>query len=309
MAVKHFFSFGGDQAQTVDGRDEAGFKRLARPGYRSGDKLLLQRDSGQVEKWLAPVSDKLGLDFVLAYIEPHPEAREDSPEDWHHYCRHCEATCTNILGDHSPHRTLVYIKPTSRVHPLTAWQQLHNIGHATWEYNPALKSEMLESLRLSVSAGLQWDHDVSKELPTDDEVVVVLARLLDNLCLQRALLVGPGDLDDYTKVANTGWNTIGEVLNDLVASYLRNGANVPLRPRGPGKLYKADRAGDMTPNSEVVAKKQVRPWAWKKINAGQGYWDAVAGSLNWYIEKALGNMTWSKQNGPVYPYRRLTTLP
>jgi hypothetical protein len=318
MAVQTHFKFGGSEIPS-GGKDTAGFNLMSRPGFRTSDRMLLIRDSQQAEQWLNESTEKDGIHWIVGYIEPPKTTKELDPEDWEKY--HQASTTfgkaameqfpKTVLPPPSPNNTVVYVKPTSRLHPMTAWQQVHNIAHAVWNFNPKERQEAHKVIQGAVKELQQRIHaiDPNDLPPSEEEITVILARLLDNLMLQRALVLEPGELDDPKKVAHTGFNAYDEVMYDLVASYFRNKGHIPLRPRGVGKIAKFDRTERIDPNPEIVQKKGVRPWVWERLAADHAAWDDVAKKLDALVLEAIRGCVWAKIGGPVYPYKKLTTLP
>lgn len=324
MAVQHHFHFADKIANDPQKRDSAGYRIMNRPGFRIGDRMLLIRDSQQVEEWLNAATEPEGLHWIIGYIEPEPQAKELDPDDWAHY--HAGATAFGAhaleefpksqkgqmaLPPPSPQNTIVYVKPTSRLHPLTPWQQVHNIGHAVWNFNQPQRKQFAAEIENAIRELQQsvYDKDPSSPPPSEAEVTVIMARLLDNIILQKALNIDAATLDDPKKIVDTAFNSYDELMYDMIASFLRNKGNIPLKPRGKGKLVGYDRTKDIPPNPALVSKKGVRDWAFKALAAGPEVWAEVSQKLRKIVLEALWNCVWAKQNGPIYPYRKLTTLP
>jgi len=207
--------------------------------------------------------------------------------------------------------TIVYIKPTSRVHSLTPHEQIHNIGHALWLRNPDLLLKAKQILsdavhRLQQSA---YDADPNSPPPTEAEITVILARLLDLLSYQRVLNLQPGDLDSTVKTALTALNAYDEAIFDMIPAFVNAGGQINLYPRGAGKVFTQDRAEAIPPNQEVIQKRGVRPYVWEKMAADRSAWAEVSKKISDVIVECLKASTWAKQGGPIYPYKKLTTKP
>lgn len=323
MAAMTATRFGAPIAN-LDTKDDAGLKHMARPGFRDTDRGLIQRDSPAVERKLTAATEKYGVHWVIGYLEPPEGAREENEQDWEEYDRQARKDGLKILdqfkagfdkksGAMPPDKgnTIVYIKPTSRVHSLTPHEQVHNIGHALWLRNPDLMAEAKKVLAESVRILQQsaYDADPSSPPPTEDEITVILARLIDLLSFQRVLTLQPGDLDSSMKTALTALNAYDEALIDLIPAFVNAGGQINLYPRGAGKLFKQDRAAAIPPNPEVSKKRGVRPWVWEKMAADRGAWAEVSKKLTDIVVRCLRASTWERQGGPVYPYKKLTTKP
>lgn len=318
MAVQHHFQFGDEAPANKPGKDPAGFKLMARPGFRHSDRELLVRDSATAEKWLNAATEKDGIHWIIGYLEPPEDAKELDPDDWAKYDQRAkefgqqalEQFPKTALPPSNPSNTIVYVKPTSRVHPMTAWQQVHNIGHAVWNFNQPQRQKFSEELKEAIRVLQQRVYHADPQAtPSEAEITIVVARLLDNLMMQRALVLQPGDMDDSAKIANTAFNAYDELMYDMVASYLRNKGHIPLKPRGVGKIAKFDRTAAMRPNPEVTAKTGAKAWVWEKLAGDAAAWDEVAKRLDKIVLEALQNCVWSKVGGPIYPYKKLTTQP
>lgn len=317
MAVQHHFDFADDDIPTTGDRDSGGFKHMTRPGFRKGDRMMVIRDSHKVEDYMNGSTEHFGIHWIIGYVEPDSKAKEQDKESWAQYSARGKQLgqdwLQNFQGDKtimpppSPENTIVYIKPTSRLHPLTAWQQMHNVAHAVWNFNQPQRKQFAERIRTAIKDLHQTVYSNDPEPPTENEITVVLARLLDNQMLQRALSIE--DIENSIKVSNSGWNSFDEVMYDVLTSFFRNKGKIPLRPRGPGKVYGKDRTGDMEPNQQVVQHKNVRDYVWKKLLDNQAAWDDVSKDLNGICIDAIRQCVWAKQNGPIYPYRKLQTLP
>lgn len=326
MAVKTAYKFGSPIPHLFT-RDDAGLKHMYRPGFRESDRTMIQRDSPMVEKKLTKATEKYGIHWVIGYLEPEEDMRENEPEHWDKYDQQARKDGYELLKQFNkeydpsasqvsleppnPENTIVYIKPTSRVHGLSVHEQIHNIGHALWLRNPN-QMQRAKELLISAVKRLQqsaYEADSSAPPPTEAEVTVILARLIDLLSYQRVLTLNPGDLDSTVKTALTAFNSFDEVIFDLIPAFVNAGGQINLYPRGAGKLYKQDRTGAIPPNPEVVQKKQVRSWVWDKMASDSKAWADVSKILTSIVVECLHSSTWAKQGGPIYPYKKLTTLP
>lgn len=332
-AVQHKLVWGKDEIpQNKLDKDPLGVAKMHEPGFRSTDKAQVIRGKDQVEKWLNNATERLGIHWVLIYLEPNRGMKENDPEDWDKYNRRAIGVGNYVLGKFKPEvapgiappdpaNTIVYIKPTSRVHGLTAWQQIHNIGHAVWRQNAQYKEEFSNILRNAVKK-LQMDvYDKSDSPPTDTEVMILMSRLLDNQALQRLLTLKQGDLSDPKKVYNTMLVGFDELLFDLIASFLRNKGRIPLKPRGSSRFVSFDRSKDMEPNQELATATSLnfgteekphtapREWVYKALAAPASDWEEVSEALNLIVYKALKACTWGSVHGPIYPYGKLVTEP
>lgn len=323
MAVKTVTRFGSSIAN-LDTRDGAGLKHMARPGFRDQDRGYIHRDSPEVERKLTAATEKHGIHWVIGYLEPDEDAKEDSPEDWQKYSAQAHKDGENLLNQFgkeydpsksvvpikppSPENTIVYIKPTSRAHSLSPHEQVHNIGHALWLRNPTLMVKAKQEIHQAVKVLQQsaYEADPQSPPPTEAESTIILARLLDMVMMQRALVLNPGDLDSSVKTALTAFNSFDEVMFDLIPAFVNAGGQLNLYPRGPGKFAKFDRTAAIPPNQEVIQKKGVRPWVWEKMAADRSAWAEVSKILTNIVVEALHASTWAAKGGPIYPYQKLT---
>lgn len=339
MAVSTSWKFGPSIAN-MQGRDDAGLKLMSRPGFRDSDRAKIggtggfegQRYSNMqsledpVAKKLTKATEKYGLHWVIDYFEPDVNAKEDDPASWQAYKTKADArglrNLQNFARDYQPHmshqpmvppnpqNTIVYIKPTSRVHTLTSHEQIHNIGHAIWLRNPELMSQAKQELQKAVQVLQQAAYEVAPEHPpTEAEITVVLARLLDLLSYQRSLVLNPGDLSSGPKRAMTSFQNFDEVIFELFPAFINSGGQLNLRPRGVGSIARFDRRDAIPPNQEVIDQMKVRAWVWNKLAADDEAWAAVSQIMTGIIVKALRASTWAMKNGPIVPYQKLTTKP
>jgi hypothetical protein len=324
MAAMTSYRF-GRQIANLDTKDGAGLKHMARPGFRDSDRNYIVRDSPLVEKKLTNACEKYGIHWIIGYLEPPAEMQEENPEDWAKYDKQAKKKGEKLLSQFNknfnrfstvvpidppnPENTIVYIKPTSRAHGLTPHEQIHNMGHALWLHNPQQMQHAKEVLidavkRLQQSA---YEADPNAAPPTEAEITVIMARLIDLYSAQKVLVLKTGDLDSTVKTALTAFNAYDELIFDLIPAFMNAGGQINLYPRGVGKIYKKDRVSAIEPNPEVVAKKQVRPWVWKKMASDRQAWSEVSKMMTSIVVNCLKNSVWAKQGGPIYPYQKLTT--
>lgn len=326
MAVKTATSF-GEPIPNLSTRDNAGLKHMSRPGFRDVDRNFIHRDSPEVERKLTKATEKYGIHWVIGYLEPEKGLQEDQPEDWKKYASYAREEGEKLLQQFSaeyqpsmsiipmqppnPGNTIVYIKPTSRVHSLTPHEQVHNIGHALWLRNPdqmaKAKQEIIQAVKILQQSA--YEADPQSEPPSEAEATIVLARLIDLLSYQRTLVLNPGDLSNSIKVAMTAFNSFDEVIFDLIPAFINAGGQINLYPRGPGKIAKFDRNQAIPPNQEVIQQKGVRPWVWEKMAADKKAWSEISKILTSLVVECLHASTWAKKGGPIYPYQKLTTKP
>lgn len=326
MAVKTATRF-GSPISNLDTRDSAGLKHMARPGFRDADRNFIHRDSPEVERKLTQATEKYGIHWVIGYLEPNENADEDNPLHWDQYSSQAKKDGQQLLQQFgkeydpsksvvpieppNPENTIVYIKPTSRVHGLTPHEQVHNIGHALWLRNPEqmarTKKELIQAVRVLQQSAYQADPQSPP--PTEAEVTIILARLINLLSYQRTLTLNPGDLGSSVKTALTSFQNFDEVIFELIPAFVNAGGQINLYPRGPGKIAKFDRTGPITPNPEVVQQKGVRPWVWEKMASDRNAWAEVSKIITNIVIECLHASTWAKKGGPIYPYQKLTTKP
>jgi hypothetical protein len=318
-ATKTVVDFNHDQIENIPGKDEIGAPLLAKAGFRKADKQMIMRDSKGVEDKLNAATEQYGINWLIGYLEPRPDitdfpnydvqARVKMRKELDDWIADAKKSGT-ILPPPSPTNTIVYVKPTSRVHTLSPHQMLHNIGHSIWGNNPkhlnAFKGKIIRACQqLQQSKYLP----AGTPPPTVEECAVMLGRLVNLLSQQRTLTVTAADLENYAKVVNTGFNAWDENINDLFPAFINAGGKLNLFPRPAGKIATFDRQADIPVNQAVVNKYGVREWVWKRIASDKSSWDSCSKILTDIIVSALKSSTWAAQNGPVYPYAKLNTLP
>lgn len=326
MAVKTATRW-GKSIPNLDTRDDAGLKHMSRPGFRDVDRNLIVRDSPEVERKLTKATEKYGIHWVIGYLEPAEGMEEDNPDHWQQYAAQARGEGENLLKQFqqeykpsmsvvpieppNPENTIVYIKPTSRVHSLSPHEQVHNIGHALWLRNPDQMARAKQELHKAVQILQQsaYQADPQAPPPTEAEVTIILARLIDLLSYQRTLVLNPGDLSSSVKTALTAFNSFDEVIFDLIPAFVNAGGQINLYPRGPGRVAKFDRTGAIPPNQEVIQQKGVRPWVWEKMAADRNAWAAISKIMTGLVVECLKGSTWAMKGGPIYPYQKLTTKP
>ena len=326
MAVKTATRF-GRSIPNLQTRDDAGLKHMSRPGFRDVDRHLIHRDSPEVEQKLTKATEKYGIHWVIGYLEPPEGMEEDNPDHWQQYATQAKQDGHELLQQFSqeynpsqsvvpieppsPENTIVYIKPTSRVHSLTPHEQVHNIGHALWLRNPEQMARAKQELMQAVKVLQQSAHEADPQSPppSEAEVTIILARLIDLLSYQRALVLNPGDLGNSVKTALTSFQNFDEVIFELIPAFVNAGGQVNLYPRGPGRIARFDRVGAIPPNQEVIQQRGVRPWVWEKMASDRNAWAAVSHIITGIVIECLHASTWAMKNGPIYPYQKLTTKP
>lgn len=328
-----------------------GMPRASKVGFSDKDRKMIERGAPEVEDYLNKVTNKWGIHWLLLYIEPkkgsqpsswtdkgeleHPSWGDTGKTHWDVY----EKMSGNIAARKAqafmqengldPQDTIVYIKQGSRVHGLSVWQQLHNIGHAVLgacgKQQNALVKKIQDVVRdLQMTA---YDSNPDSQPPSEQEITVVLSRLLNNQSLQRALTVKDDELDKGTKLVNTAFNSYQELMYDLMASFLRNGGKLPLKPRGEltGASARAgkgiDRSGDLSDlgargeidrkfgdasasslagSADNTYSGKTRDFAWKALASDAAAWQAAAEKLERIIYASFKCATWGRQGGPVH---------
>jgi hypothetical protein len=330
-AVQTHTLWSPDKIGNVPGqKDVVGFPKMAAPGFRDIDKNQILKEKDEVERYLDQATSRLGVNWHIIYLEPtgYPETpsapsqrqmKQAAGQDWERYAAFAHQTGQEIMGKGfqqqsenpnqppaNPQNTIVYVKPTSRVHTLGRWQQLHNIGHAIWGHAREHLAKFIAMLRKTIFEVQQQIHDpdvsnpeMETKPPTWSEIVVVLARLLDLKSFQRVFNVKAGQMDDPKVRANTALNNIMEAMFEFIATYLRNKGKLYLRPRGEVAGNAPDRIGEMEPNAEVVRKFGVRPWVWKAMESG-AVWQTLNDGLTKIIDEAILDCVWAKVGGPIY---------
>lgn len=311
-------------AQTKDGQ------RYSAPGtYPAQGELTKDPNPNEdvVANKLTKATEKYGIHWVLDYFEPPEGMEEDNPDHWQQYRdmavqrgqqkvqafsqSYNRGMSVQPMPPPDPNNTIVYIKPTSRVHGLSPHEQIHNIGHAIWLRNPDQMARAKVELQKAVQVLQQSAHEADPNLPppSEAETTIILARLIDLLSYQRALVLNPGDLDSTVKTALTSFQNFDEVIFELLPAFVNAGGQINLYPRGPGKVAKFDRAGAIPPNAEVTRARGVRPWVWAKMAADRSAWAEVSKIITGIIVECLHASTWAKKGGPIFPYQKLTTKP
>jgi hypothetical protein len=324
MAVRQINQF-GEPIPYLPGKDDVGFPLMSRPGFREQDRKLLVRDEPEVEKKLMAATEQYGIHWLIGYLEPTKDMKEDDPADWERYSALAKERMSRelhqwqkeekekkiIIPPPSPENVIVYVKPTSRVHTLNVHEQIHNIGHAIWLTNPnqLAKAKIEIQKAVDVLQKSAYEADPNSPQPTEAEITVMIARLIDLLAVQRVLTLRPGDLESRSKTVLTGFNSYNEVYFDLLPAFVNAGGRLNLYPRGVGKIAKYDRTQAIPPNPEVVAKKQVRPYVWEKMASDKAAWMEVSKIMTKIILECLYASTWAKKGEPIYPYQTLTTKP
>lgn len=316
MATRHVFDL-GDEIPNTGERDEIGLPRMARPGFRKIDKQLIIRDSAIVEKKLNAATEQYGIHWLIGYIAPSADMKElDS--DWQRYKNVVEPKMSQELNNWAmenqatipppnPNNTIVYVKPTSRVHNINAHQQVHNIGHAIWGNNPSHINQAKEILKQLVQIQQNAHGDNTSE-PTEAEITVMLGRILGLQMLARTLVVKPGDLDKPSKVAMTGFNGFDEVIFDLFTAFVNAKGKLKLYPRESCNIAPFDKRQAIPPNDEVIQKKGVRSWVWAELSPNICMqMSNYSAQITKVIVDALNNSVWTKKGAPIYPYEKLTT--
>lgn len=304
--------FGPDIDPTGE-KDSIGSPQLSRAGFRKNDRNQIVRDSKEVEDKLNAATEQYGLNWLIGYIEPAPDIRDFPSYDvaartkmraqldqW--------TKDATFLPPPNPQNTIVYVKPTSRVHTLTPHQMVHNIGHALWFNNPKHLHAFEGAIQRAIQT-LQGNAYLPPGAPppTQEECIIMMGRLVNLLSQQRSLIVTPQDLDNMGKLVNTGFNAWSECVNDLFPAFINAGGHLNLYPRGPGKIAKFDRTAAIPVNQTVVDRFKVREYVWKAMASDKTAWDKVSKILTDIIVDGLKHSTWAAQDGPVYAYANLNT--
>lgn len=314
MAAKTYTKWGNKAIDQRVDKDAIGIPKLARPGFRTKDKQQIENNNTQVENWLNNATESHNIHWVVGYLEP-SENMAHGEQDWPAYAAMGQEFGQQSMTDfHSgenattpppdPSNTIVYIKPTSRVHTLTPWQQIHNIGHAVWQHCVPHRQAFEQALIGMVDRLQKSIYNQDGVQPTKQEVVVTLARLLDVQSFQRIFGLQKGDLGILHKNINTAIGSFDEAMYELIAVFLRNKGHVPLRsrgevPHGPGKVATPDRRGKMEPNQELNSLG-VRQWVWEAMASNDEAWQAAALELDKIIVAALRNCVWASAGSPIY---------
>ncbi len=319
--------WGQENIPNVPGvKDVIGVPKMAAPGFRRQDKASIEEGKDEVEKWLDEATGRINVHWHIVYLEPKGfpktpsqnsirQMKQVAGQSWKDYSHHATMVSNNILSKgvvnnqpSSPGNTIVYIKPTSRVHGLSKWQQIHNIGHAVWGNAKKHLAKFITLIRQAIHKIQQQVHDPQGKMPTWAEMVVVLARLVDLKSFHRIFSVGPGDLDVPKIRVNTALNSIAEAMFELVALYLKNKGRINLRPRcevGGAP----DRKCKLQPNQEIVRKFGVRPWVWEAME-DESVWINFSAELSSVVDEAIRDCVWAKVGGPIYATKDyITTEP
>lgn len=320
MATRHVFDFGDEDIPNTGERDDIGIPRMAAPGFRKSDKQLIVRDSPEVEKRLNAATEQFGLHWLIGYISPAAGAKEQDPDDWAKYrsttdprmgkeLERWSAEDKTTIPPPSPQNTIVYVKPTSRVHPVNVHQQIHNMGHAIWLRNKPQMEQAKETLK-QLAAIQQKSHGEEDGEPTEAEITIILGRILGLQMLTRTLVMKPGDLDKPAKVAMTGFNAFDEVIFDLFTAFVNAKGKLNLYPREACRIAPFNKKAAIPPNDEVVQKKGVRPWVWAELSPEIcKQMPNFSAKMTGIIVDALNNSVWAKKGAPIYPYEKLVTTP
>jgi hypothetical protein len=178
MAVKTAKRF-GVPIPNLPERDSAGMKHMSRPGFRQQDRFYLDRECPEAARKLTAATEKYGIHWIVAYLEPSEDMKEDDPESWERYKAQSSGEGGKLLQQFgqeykqeegmlappNPENTIVYIKPGSRVHCLTAHEQVHNIGHALWLRNPTQMARAKQEIQQAVKILQQSAHEADPQAP------------------------------------------------------------------------------------------------------------------------------------------------
>lgn len=318
MATRHVIDL-GDNIPTSGERDEVGFPRMTRPGFRLQDKKYIIRDSPAVEERMNAGTEHFGLHWLIGYIAPQEGLKELDPEDWKKYRASTDVRMGQelerwgkekaVIPPPSPNNTIVYVKPTSRVHTVNAHQQIHNIGHAIWLRNPQQMNQAKETLK-QLAKLQQQAYEPKGDEPSEAEITIILARVLGLQMLARTLVMKPGDLDKPSKVAMTGFNAFDEVIFDLFPAFINTKGKLNLYPREGCRIAPFNKKAAIPPNQEVIQKKGVRPWVWAELSPEIcTELPNISETMTSIIVQCLKQSVWAVKGAPIYPYEKLTTLP
>jgi len=364
--VRHHFLW-GDDIETTDREDNLGIPLLQRPGFRPREKKLIEKQSDQVVDWLNKVTNRYGIHWEMIYLEP-KEDETDSPEGFALYKKRsiqlAKEKVDDLVRNFEPNHpeekpptaknTIVYVKPTSRVHPLSSHQQVHNIGHAIFGYAKkhrnefALKLERIverikkriDKMSLEFNPGKELQASgsipelkrsiakytpsyIQKVLPTNqmntistardtsvkltpygsneditqEEITLVIARLVNLKSMKRIFSMSPEDFADPKKAINQVYGSWDEFLYELIAAFFRGGGRINLQPQEGLKQ-------ELTPAKGVLQhptiKNGPRGWVWKRLFEDQHFWNNVSDELTLIVVSALHECTFDKLGRPIY---------
>lgn len=334
-SVRHHFLWGDDISAT-DQRDNLGIPLLARPGFRPKEKRFIQSQSEQVSKWLNSITNKYGINWEIIYLEP-KENETDSPEGFDLYKKRstqiAKEKLSELMGnfkpDHpeqkppTPSNTIVYVKPTSRVHQLSSHQQVHNIAHAVWGYAQNHRNifviklqRIIETIRKRVRYRIDnfplnklenYFNELPKNFPdeklyrqkedvTQEEIVLVMARLLNLKSMKRMFDMKPEDFADPKKSLNQVYGSWDEFLYEMVAAFFRGNGRINLKPQ-EGLKHKLTPTPGIQQHPTIKSPKM---WAWDALFDDQSFWDDISDQLTLIVVLALKECTFSKLGRPIY---------
>jgi hypothetical protein len=324
MAAKHITDFGPEIPMSKTEKDDLGIPLMTQPGFRKGDRILIHNNRDAIEQKLNVATEQYGVHWLIGYIEPERGSKEEDPADWEKYKTSVAGRMKGELDQWTkeeeerkvtlpppnPENTIVYVKPTSRVHAMTPHEQLHNMGHAIWLANPVemqrAKQELTKAVHVLQQAVLEADPESS---PSEAECTIMLGRLIDLLSVQRTLVMTAEDFEKMHKLALTGFNAFDECIFDLFPAFINARGRLNLYPRGAGKVAQFCRISDIKPNDVVTKEKCVRSWVWTKMASDKAAWDEVSSIMTGIIVRCLQACTWAKKKGPIFPYDKITTKP
>lgn len=350
--VRDFLPDAGHAGKPLkDRRDAFNFPFLDKPSFRAGDVKQINAEHGKVEQWLNKSTEKFGVNWLLLYLPPEentqtidpPEyynkavgvkgARKQGEEGWNKYqpyaIGHAKNELDKFLQDYQAQgatieNTIVYVKPTSRVHGLSGWQQAHNVGHGllgvkdikeplsavagTAGKNPSAKAAFVRMLRDIVYEMQQKHYDQDGRKPNWVEMVLTLGRVLGvGASFRRLFSVRAGQLDTNF-LGNTALNAkFQEALYELMTIYINSGGKFPIQTTGAIKdTPVADRSGEL-PRGEAGAEidrkfpnTKARDWVYKPLASSQQDWESAVAQLDEFIGKIFKSCTWGKVGGPIF---------
>lgn len=314
-SVRHHFLW-GDDIEATDQKDNLGIPLLQRPGFRPKEKKYIEQQSDQVTEWLNQVTKKYGIHWEVIYLEP-DENETDSPEGFKLYkdrsIQIAKEKMSELGNNFAPthpeekpptaNNTIVYVKPTSRVHQLSAHQQVHNIGHAIFGYAKSQRSAFVLKLqRIAEAIKRKMEQEANSvqgsvgEI-TQDEIILVISRLVNLKSMKRMFSMSPEDFADPKKSINQVYGNLDEFLYELVAAFFRGGGRINLRPQDELK-------GKLTPTAGIqnhpTIKIVPREWVWNQLFEDQNFWNKVSDELTMVVVSALYQCTFSKLGRPIY---------